>query len=322
MIARLSIEGQNYMTIPKVPEFEYDVAISFAGENRDLARQLFEILNSKDIRVFYDANEQATLWGKDLYEFLSEVYFKRARYCLMIVSEYYRIKTWTQLERRSAQARAFQQTEEYILPIRLDDTELPGLLETVGYIDARRKNPEEIANLVIQKLTISAPAKANSNSKNPKSPTFNIPIPEIRKKFTQRDKDRFLEQSWDSIQSYFQQGVEQLEKQSTQIQTDFKIINAMKFVARIYIDGELKNQCKIWLGSDFGPSIHYLEGIHIDLQQDNSYNDYLMVDEQENRLVIRLSSMWLGGKRPAGDMVTPEQAAEYLWSRFTNNLNP
>jgi hypothetical protein len=302
--------------------YDYDVAISFAGENRDLARQLFEILKSKGIRVFYDENEQATLWGKDLYEYLSEAYFNRARYCLMIVSEYYKIKNWTRLELRSAQARAFQQTEEYILPIRLDDTELPGLLETVGYIDARRKTPEEIGNLVIQKLTISTPAKTNSNAENPKSPTFNIPLPEIRKRFTQRDKDQFLEQAWDTIQSYFKQGVEQVEKQSTQIQTDFKIINAMKFVARIYIDGELKNQCKIWLGSDFGSSIHYLEGIHIDLQQDNSYNDYLTVDEKENRLVIRLSNMWFGGKRPAGDMVAPEQAAEYLWNRFTNNPNP
>ncbi len=132
--------------------------------------------------------------------------------------------------------------------------------------------------------------------------------------FTQRDKDRFLEQAWDTIQSYFQQGLEQLEKQSTQVQTDFKSIHSMKFVARIYIDGELRNQCKIWLGSDYASPIHYLEGFHIDLQQDNSYNDYLTVDEQENRLVIRLSSMWFGGKRPASDMVAPEQAAQYLWS--------
>lgn len=301
--------------------FDFDVAISFAGENRDLARRLSEILTSRGIRVFYDANEQATLWGKNLYDYLSKVYFSQARYCLMIISEYYRLKKWTQLERQSAQARAFQQTEEYILPIRLDDTELTGLFGTIGYIDARSKTPEEISNLVIQKLSISEPDKANSSAENSKSPIFNIPIPEIRRKFTQRDKDQFLEQAWDTIQSYFKQGMAQVEKQSTQIQTDFKIINAMKFVARIYIDGELKNQCKIWLSSDFGSSIHYLEGIHIDLRQDNSYNDYLSVDEKENRLVIRLSSMWFGGKRPAGDMVAPEQAAEYLWSRFTDNLN-
>jgi hypothetical protein len=302
--------------------YDYDVAISFAGENRDLARQIFEILKSKGIRVFYDANEQATIWGKDLYEYLSEVYFNRARYCLMIVSEYYQIKNWTRLERKSAQARAFQQTEEYILPIRLDNTELPGLLETVGYIDARRKSPEEIANLVIQKLSISAPTNAKSNPEDPKSPTFNIPIPELRKKFTQRDKDRFIEQAWDTIQSFFQQGLEQIEKRYPHVQTDFKVVHAMKFTARIYVDGEPNNQCKIWISSDFSSSsINYLEGLRIDLQQDNSFNDYLTVDEHENRLVIRLSSMWFGGKRPASDMVAPEEAAEYLWSRFTNSLN-
>ncbi len=81
------------MTVPTEPEFDYDVAISFAGENRDLAKQLFEILKSKGVKVFYDANEQANLWGRDLYQYFSEVYLNRARYCLMIVSEYYQLKS-------------------------------------------------------------------------------------------------------------------------------------------------------------------------------------------------------------------------------------
>jgi hypothetical protein len=44
---------------------------------------------------------------------------------------------WITHERRSAQARALQSNQEYVLPVRFDDTEIPGLLSTVMYVDAR-----------------------------------------------------------------------------------------------------------------------------------------------------------------------------------------
>lgn len=41
---------------------------------------------------------------------------------------------------------------EYILPIRIDDSELPGLPATVAYIDARKLTSEEIIDLILGKL--------------------------------------------------------------------------------------------------------------------------------------------------------------------------
>src|SRR4029077_3604369 len=106
-------------------EFEYDVAVSFAGENRPTAEKFAEILKAHGLKVFYDEWEQANLWGRDLYEHLDEVYAKKARYCVMFLSEAYARKAWTNHERKSAQARAFQEHEEYILPLRLDDPPSP-----------------------------------------------------------------------------------------------------------------------------------------------------------------------------------------------------
>ena len=45
---------------------------------------------------------------------------------------------------RSAQARAFEDNREYILPIRLDDTEVPGIPKTIGFLDARSMTIEQI----------------------------------------------------------------------------------------------------------------------------------------------------------------------------------
>jgi hypothetical protein len=66
------------------------------------------------------------LWGKDLYEHLDWIYQKAARYCVLFASEAYANKVWTTHERRSAQARALQSNQEYVLPVRFDDTEIPG----------------------------------------------------------------------------------------------------------------------------------------------------------------------------------------------------
>jgi hypothetical protein len=52
---------------------EYDIVISFAGEDRQVAEEIAVELKNNGIRVFYDNFEKADLWGKDLYEHLIDV---------------------------------------------------------------------------------------------------------------------------------------------------------------------------------------------------------------------------------------------------------
>ncbi|GAA4275195.1 TIR domain-containing protein [Aquimarina gracilis] len=132
--------------------YEYDVALSFAGEDRAYVEEVANSLNRKGIKVFYDLFEEANLWGKNLYEYLSEIYQNKARYTILFISNFYNKKLWTNHERVSMQARAFQESREYILPVRFDDTEIPGILKTVGYIDLQQKTPEELAMLIEKKL--------------------------------------------------------------------------------------------------------------------------------------------------------------------------
>jgi hypothetical protein len=130
----------------------YDVALSFAGEDRDHARKIAELLRTQGFSVFYDEYEQATLWGRNLYSHLSDVYQNRARFCLMFISANYARKLWTKRERESAQARAFRENREYILPLRLDNTSLPGIEDTVGYIDLNTTSHEDVVRLLTEKL--------------------------------------------------------------------------------------------------------------------------------------------------------------------------
>ena len=141
---------------PRPAKKEYDVAISFAGEDRKIASEYASKLKSNGVSVFYDSFENVNLWGKDLYEKLDDIYRKQAKYCVMFISRHYSEKLWTNHERKSAQARAFKENKEYILPVKLDDTELPGIRETVGYLDLREMTVDELVTITRRKIRDNA----------------------------------------------------------------------------------------------------------------------------------------------------------------------
>lgn len=132
---------------------KYHVALSFAGEDRDYVEKVANDLRDQGVDVFYDKFEETKLWGKDLYTYLRDIYQNRALYTVIFVSEAYRDKLWANHERESAQARAFAESKEYILPAKFDeDIEIPGLLKTTGYIKLNDLTPSEFAAKIIEKL--------------------------------------------------------------------------------------------------------------------------------------------------------------------------
>jgi len=130
----------------------YDVAISFAGEDRRHARSLADELVRRGVSVFYDEFERPRLWGRDLYTYLVDIYQNRACFCVAFLSKHYAKKLWASHERKAAQARAFQEQGEYLLPIRLDGTEIPGMLPTTGYLTWPPYDAVSTACLLIDKL--------------------------------------------------------------------------------------------------------------------------------------------------------------------------
>lgn len=137
---------------------EFDIALSFAGEDRVYVDQVARRLRELGVSVFYDLFEEADLWGKNLYEHLTNVYLHKARFTVLFISAAYREKLWANHERRAAQSRAFQEAEEYILPARFDETDIPGILPTTGYISLTNRSPDELVSLITKKLVSSGGA--------------------------------------------------------------------------------------------------------------------------------------------------------------------
>ena len=159
-----SLRQNWHRSIPLIVEddmirtFEFEIALSFAGEDRVYVSKVATLLKQLGITVFYDEFEEEKLWGTNVYDYLSDIYQNKARFTIMFISENYARKLWTNHERQAMQARAFQEHREYILPARFDETPIAGLLPTVGYISLEKRTPQEFVEVIQRKLRSTSSA--------------------------------------------------------------------------------------------------------------------------------------------------------------------
>lgn len=130
----------------------YDVAVSYASEDLAVAQNLAKEMEAAGIRAFFDRFSQAELWGKDLAEWFKEVYGARTEYVLVLISEHYAVKNWTDFEFTIAREEARLRKEEFILPVRLDDTPYVGLKSSIAYLDLKRIGVDGVVAAVLEKL--------------------------------------------------------------------------------------------------------------------------------------------------------------------------
>ena len=131
----------------------YEVALSFAGEQRDYVEAVANELTSLGIFPFYDGfeEERIMLWGRNLSEVLNEVYERKSSNVVMFISKEYVEKAWPTHERRSAISGAVQKGTQFLL-VRFDDTPVPGLPADIQYQSASEFTPPQLASFIAKKL--------------------------------------------------------------------------------------------------------------------------------------------------------------------------
>ena len=77
---------------------KYDFALSFAGENRDLAERMNKILLDNHIAVFYDKNEQSRILAENVEDYLAPIYSTEAKFVVPLLSLNFPKKIWTKFE--------------------------------------------------------------------------------------------------------------------------------------------------------------------------------------------------------------------------------
>ncbi len=133
-------------------EYEFDFAISFAGEDRHIAELLARKLVGKGAVVFYDRFYKPRMLGRKLAGEFGRTFGPATRFFIPIVSKNYADKDWTDYEYSIAMHEQHKRGYEFILPLRLDDTKLVGLQRDVGFLDLRTEPIDSVVDVLMRKL--------------------------------------------------------------------------------------------------------------------------------------------------------------------------
>jgi hypothetical protein len=103
---------------------EWDVAISFAGENRELAKHIAEKLELLDVRVFFDEFCEANYLGRAWGEKFKSILFEQSDPVACLLHQHHQQKIWPTFERDCFVPRV---SNGEVIPVYLDDTVFPGI---------------------------------------------------------------------------------------------------------------------------------------------------------------------------------------------------
>ena len=301
---------------------EKDIFLCHASEDKEeIVRPIAKALEQAEITYWYD--EAEIIWGDKIIDKIQEG-LKISRFVIVVLSESFLSKPYPKSELNAALNIEASTAEIRVLPLIAGSKEVRKQILDMYPILASKKYElwNKDTQRIIQALQFRLSGKkvlAENQSEPDEEITYDIPMPKIQRKFTQREKDIFTKDSFPKIKVFFKKALKELEDSYLEVDTDLTEIHNFKFICTIYVNGEVKNKCKIWLGGMMSlESISYQEGTNIKIENDNSYNDWLTITDDGLELGFEVGNKFAVGMGEIEESVlNPQKAAEYLWKRFT-----
>ena len=162
----LAIElGRKGITLPwqtkigqaiDIRQHRFAVALSFPGEHRSYVKRVAQELARElgPAACFYDRNYEAQLAQPGLDLLLQEIYGERSGLVVVFICREYDEKEWCGIEWQKIRERQVVGDARRIMYVRLGDGDVAGMTRLDGYVDARQRSPEEVAHLVIERVTV------------------------------------------------------------------------------------------------------------------------------------------------------------------------
>lgn len=303
-----------------------DVFVCHASEDKEsVVRPLVYALESAGISCWYD--EAEILWGDSLTGRVNEG-LRMSKFILVVLSADSVEKNWPRMELEAVLNIEASSGEVRVLPLLVGNKATQdGIVAHLPLLNHKKyevwqDDPKPIVEALLRRLGRKRSEKSAGESgptkrEGPSGPT--VPMPALRREFSERDKDRFVRESFAEIRKYFNEGLDQLQSLSSDIETDLDDLEKYKFVATVYRHGTVVSRCKVWIGglTRHNETICYVEGPYI-APGDNSMNDWLSVTNDGAKLGLEPSGLGLSYHSDLKDdaALTAEEAAEYLWRRF------
>jgi len=110
---------------------EWDVAISFAGENRELAKKIAEDLEFLDVHVFFDEFYESNYLGKAWSDSFKSIFANESDLVVVLLDGNHQRKIWPTFERDCFTPRI---ADGEVIPVFLDDTVFVGIPKDIAAI--------------------------------------------------------------------------------------------------------------------------------------------------------------------------------------------
>lgn len=143
--------------------YQYDLAVSFAGEQREYVASFVDECKQRALTVFYDADMTIDYWGTNFIFAFRRLYGGRdPRYVVPFISAEYLAKPYPIDEFAAAVEQSFHRNDVYILPVVVGAVTVPPELlnPAIGYLRADDHTPAQLADAMLTKLGRARPAPA------------------------------------------------------------------------------------------------------------------------------------------------------------------
>lgn len=242
----------------------------------------------------------------------------------------------------SAFAQDPQGVDRRVLPVMVRNCDPKGLLPTIAQIrimdldevaakeallagvdrkrakpTARPAFPGARVGVVHQVPHVDFPGTVEPHPQTPRSRV----LPALNSTPTDADRRRFVKTAFETILDIFRTNLDLARSEEPRLEADLTVVSAVEFSAELFLDGKSKCRCRIWLGGMISENgICYAEG----RTTGDGCNEILSPSSSGPLALAAMMAMGFSDiERELGDMknLTPEQAGEYLWHRFTEGLH-
>jgi hypothetical protein len=154
-----TLKGPVLMTTGCAKRFR--IALSFPGEQRSFVARVAEALAAHigHDRVLYDQWYEAEFARPDLDTYLQGLYHDESELIAVFLCADYERKEWCGLEWRAIRDLIKRRQGQDVMPLRFDNTQVPGLFSSDGYVWIGERTPKEISDLILQRWEVNAAHK-------------------------------------------------------------------------------------------------------------------------------------------------------------------
>lgn len=110
----------------------YDIAVSYASEQRPYVERFVKRLQSHELHVYYDRDAQVKMVGKILDQELHKTYIQESKHCVLFLSNAYIEKPVTRYESQIILSETLFE-DDFMYIFKFDNVTLPGLNRNFVY---------------------------------------------------------------------------------------------------------------------------------------------------------------------------------------------